>query len=87
MYDRTKVANKRLITKLNLRIFFQNATKSLNIIENPYLKNNANEILNPVDKAVFKYKNHPSILTIKNSLGATTPFLLKKFLCLILSRN
>ena len=37
--------------------------------------NNANEVLDPVDKAVFKYKNHPSILTIKTSLGLTTPFL------------
>ena len=37
--------------------------------------NNANEVLDPVDKAIFKYKNHPSILTIKNALVATTPFL------------
>ena len=36
---------------------------------------NANEVLDPLDKAVFKYKNLPSILTIKNSLGATIPFL------------
>ena len=58
-----------------LNNFFQNATKTLNVIENSYLTNNANEVLDPVDKAVFKYKNHPSILTIKNSLGATTTFL------------
>ena len=37
--------------------------------------NNTNEALHPVDKAVFKYKNHPSILTIKNSLRVTTPVL------------
>ena len=35
-------------------------------IENSYLTKNANKVLDPVDKAVFKYKNHPSILTIKN---------------------
>ena len=58
-----------------LNNFFQNATKTLNVIENSYLTNNANEVLDPVDKAVFKYKNHPSILTIKNLLGATTTFL------------
>ena len=28
-----------------------------------------------MDKAVFKYKNHPGILTIKNSLRVTTLFL------------
>ena len=58
-----------------LNNFFQNTTKTLNIIENSYLTSNTNEDLNPVDKAVFKYKNHPTILTTKNSLGATIPFL------------
>ena len=58
-----------------LNNFFQNATKTLNIIENSYLKNNANKVLDAVDKAVFKYKNHPGILAIKNSLRVTTPFL------------
>ena len=58
-----------------LHNFFQSATKTLNIIENSHLKNNANEVLDPVDKTAFKYKNCPSILTIKNSLGTTTPFL------------
>ena len=52
------------------KFIFQNATKILYIIENSYLTNNANDVL---DKAVFKYENHPSILAIKNSLGATTP--------------
>ena len=52
------------------QFIFQNATKILYIIENSYLTNNANDVL---DKAVFKYENHPSILAIKNSLGATTP--------------
>ena len=37
--------------------------------------NNVNEVLDREDKAVFKSKNHPSILTIKNSLGVVTPLL------------
>ena len=37
--------------------------------------NSTNEGLDPLIKAVFKYKNHPSILTIKTLLGATTLFL------------
>ena len=53
---------------------FQNATKTLNIIENSYLTSNTNEVLDPVDKAIFKYMNHSSIFTIKNSLGSTKSF-------------
>ena len=41
-----------------LNNFFQNSTKTLNITENSYLTNNANEVLGPVDRAIFKYKNH-----------------------------
>ena len=40
--------------------------------------NSTNKKLDPLIKAVFKYKNHPSILTIKTLLGATTPFLFNK---------
>ena len=43
--------------------------------QNCHLTNNANEVFDSVDKAAFKYKNHPSILTIKNSLCVTIPFL------------
>ena len=39
--------------------------------------NNAKEVLDPVDKATFKYMICPSIFTIKNVL-ATTPFLFNK---------
>ena len=67
------ISDDKLVSE-ELNNFLQNATKTLNIIENSYLTNSANEVLDPVDKAVFKYKNHPSILTIKNS-GATTQFL------------
>ena len=55
-----------------LHKFFQNATKILNIIENSYLTNNTNEILDPVDKATFEYKNHPSILKILSVLSILT---------------
>lgn len=37
--------------------------------------NNVNEALDPEDKAVFKSRNYPSILTIKNSLGVVTSLL------------
>ena len=75
MGDNENIISDDKLVSEELSNFFQNATKTLNKIENSYLTNNANEVLDPVDKAVFKYKNHPSILTIKNSLGVTTPFL------------
>ena len=68
------ISDDKLVLE-ELNNFFQNSTKDLNINKNLYLTNNANEVLDPVDKAVFKYNNNPSISTIKNPLGATTPFL------------
>ena len=62
------ISDDKLVSE-KLNNFFQNATKNPNIIENSYLTNDANKVLDPVDK------NHPSILKVKNALGATTPFL------------
>ena len=61
------ISDDKLVSE-ELNNFFQNATKTLKIIENSYLTNNANEVLDPANKVVFKYKNHYSTLTIKNSL-------------------
>ena len=74
------ISDDKVVTE-ELIHFFQNATKSLNIIEYSYLTSNT-EDLGAVDKAVVKYKNHPSILTTKNSLSAAILLLFKEvFLC------
>ena len=78
MGDNENIISDDKLVSEELNNFFRNTPKTLNIIENSYLTNNANEILDPVDKAVFKYKNHPGILTIKNSLRVTTPFLFQE---------
>ena len=81
MGDNENIISDDKLVSEELNNFFQNATKTLNIIDNSYLMNNTNEVLDPVDKAVFQvyiYKKHPTILTIKNSLGATTLFLFNK---------
>ena len=75
MGDNENIISDDKLVSEELNNFFQNVTKTFNIIENSYLTNNANEILDPVDKTVFKYKNYPSILAIKNLVRATTPFL------------
>ena len=51
-----------------LNNFFKNASKSLNIQQNSYLTDDANETKDQVKKAIFKYKNHPSIILIKNKI-------------------
>ena len=51
-----------------LEIFFKNATKTLNINENPYIVDSSSSITGPGDKAINTYENHPSILFIKQKL-------------------
>ena len=46
--------------------FFKNATKNLGITENTYIVDNSNDITDPVNKAIDKFKNHPSILLIQS---------------------
>ena len=51
-----------------LNTFFKNATKILNIRQNSYTTDESNEIEDQVNITIFKYKNHPSILLIKNKI-------------------
>lgn len=46
--------------------------KTLSIILHSYLKNDTTEILNAVNKAIFKYYSHPNILAIKSIFSLTT---------------
>ena len=75
MGDNKNIISDDKLVSEELNNIFQNASKNPNITENNNLTNNANEMLNPEDKAIFKYKNHPIILKIKNALGVTTPLL------------
>ena len=45
-----------------LNTFFKNATKRLKIQQNSYIKDEWNDTEDKVKKAVFKCKNHPSII-------------------------
>ena len=58
--------------------FFQNATKTLNINENSYILHSSISITDPVDKAINTYKNHPSILLIKQKLENVDHFSFKE---------
>ena len=61
-------------------IFFQNATKTLPINENPYIVDSSSSISDPEDKAINTYKNDPSILLIKQKLENVDHFHSKRFL-------
>ena len=57
-----------LIAK-ELNKFFKNAVSTLNIKENRFITNRSSDgITDPIDKAIDKYKFHPSILLIRKHL-------------------
>ena len=58
---------KKIADELNT--FLKNAVSNLNINENTYIINhNSSNFSDPVDKAICKYKFHPSILLFKSKL-------------------
>ena len=61
-----------------LNNFFQNATKSLQINENPYIIDEQSDITDPIIKAINKYKHHPSILLINSKLSSPQSFSFNK---------
>lgn len=74
-YEKRKTSNKIILVGDNdtiisddqsipeeLNTFFKNATKRLKIQQNSYIKDEWKDIEDKVKKAVFKCKNHPSII-------------------------
>ena len=58
-----------------LNTFFRNAVSNLNMNENTYIINhNSGNLSDPVDKAICKYKFHPSILLIKSNWKIRSSF-------------
>ena len=51
------------LTAKELNKFFKNAVSALNIKENSFITNRtSDDTTDPIDKALAKYKFHPSIL-------------------------
>ena len=63
----TMVSNEQSIPE-ELSTFFKNTAKSLNVQQNYYLTYESNEIEDQIKKSIFKYKNHSSIILIKNKI-------------------
>ena len=55
--------------------FFSNAVSNMNIQINSELLNDTIDVTDPVQKAIFKYKDHPSIMRIKEKYGFGDKFL------------
>ena len=51
-----------------LNKFFENATRGLEINENSHIVDTDSNEINPVEKAIHKFRNHPSVLLIKSTL-------------------
>ena len=49
-----------------LNKFFENATRILEINENSYIIDTDSNEINSVEKAINTYRNHPSVLLIRN---------------------
>ena len=61
-----------------LNNFFKNATKSLQINEDPCIIDEKGDVTDPILKAINKYKHHPSILLINSKLSSPEPFSFNK---------
>ena len=74
--DKTVIPEDQLISE-ELNQFFKNATKALNIRGNSYLIDKS-DLSDPVNKAISKYKNYPSILLIKAKIRNPPSFSFKE---------
>ena len=57
-----------------LNKFFENTTRGLEINENSCIIDTGSNEVNSVEKAINKYRNHPSALLIKNRLKNNSSF-------------
>ena len=61
-----KIISEDSLVSEEIFFFFQNATKNLDINQNSYIKDKTNEYTDTVEKDIYKYVKHPSILLIKS---------------------
>ena len=63
--ENEELINSKFKTAEVLNEFFSNIVKNLKIPEYENLNRNIQKVKDPVLKAILKYKNHPSIIAIK----------------------
>ena len=78
--DETIISNDAKVAE-TMNEFFVSVTDSLGINENSNYENATEGITDPVDKAVHKFSNHPSILKIKSHYQNTGSFHFQPVAC------
>ena len=60
LFDNNDIISDDFKIAETFNIFFTNAVRNLNISIDPVLTSNADHVEDPINKAIEKYKNHPS---------------------------
>ena len=55
--------------------FFEDAVRSLNIEQDAYFLSDTKNLSNPVDIAIRKFENHPSVQAIKQNISISKDFI------------
>ena len=55
--------------------FFEDAVRSLNIEQDAYFLSDTENLSNPVDIAIRKFENHPSVQAIKQNISISKDFI------------
>ena len=70
------------LTGKELSEFYKNAVSSLNITENSFISTRtSDDVIDPIDKAIYKYKFHPIFFWYKNTKKITMFFHSKQLRC------
>ena len=56
------------------RTFFEDAVRSLNVEPNEYYLSDTENLSNPVEIAIKKFENHPSVQAIKQNISVNKDF-------------
>ena len=83
--DEAVISDGQLISE-EFNQFFKTAAKALNIWENSYLIDKK-ELSNTANNAISKYRNHLSILLIKDKIRCPASFSFKEVLCKYVSKH
>ena len=63
--EKTATLDKEVAKTLNQ--YFSNAVNSLDITENKYLLTETKNLEDPIEKAINRFENHHSVLSIKGN--------------------
>ena len=83
--DEAVISDGQLISE-EFNQFFKTAAKALNIWEKSYLIDKK-ELSNTANNAISKYRNHLSILLIKDKIRCPASFSFKEVLCKYVSKH